>query len=1045
MKLSTRLTLAMIALVLFTAAAVGVLSDRNIAAVTLPHELNRIDTRARLAAVELEASVRAARADVMGFRSAVAVDGIVRASLAGGVHPAEFSTVAQWRSRLATRFTAELASKPDYAQFRVIGVADGGRELVRVDRSGPDGGIRVVPDSELRRSGDHDYFQRVLRLAAGEVDISPVDLNRENGVIETPHVPTIRATAPVFAPDGQLFGMMTIHVDLRPAFERIRSMDREDSDFYVVNERGDYLVHPDRSREFGFELSRPIRIQDDFPELGAMLTAGETLPRVVKDRAGERFGIGWEAATLTGGPKVYVIEAVPYTQVFNTSTAVRNASLLGGFTAALGAIMLAVFIARPLTRPLVQMTAAVEGLARDEGVSVPTDAYGEIGVLARAFARMRNDVHEKTAALKQEIEERRRIFDTSPDLILITDRHGKFIRVSPSAAAILGYQPDEMIAHSAADFIHPDDLESTREELRLARRGRHVRNFETRYAHKGGHFVTLVWNGVWSEDAQQHFFIGRDMTESKLAEEAIIDSERMARGIIDTALDGFIQMDERGQIIDWNPQAEAIFGWSRDEAIGRMLCDLIVPETHRARHTEGLARFLRSGESAILGKRLEIEALCRDGREIKVELSVTALRRRSEYVFNGFIRDLTEKIAAEEQFRHAQKMEAVGQLTGGIAHDFNNMLTVITGTIEILEDAVADRPELAAIAQLIGEAADRGAELTGHLLAFARKQPLQPRKTDINALMVEAERLLRPALGEHVEIALRLEENPWPVLIDPPQLTTALLNLAVNARDAMPNGGKLILETSNVMLDESYANTNSEVQPGNYVMIAVSDTGAGIPEAVLAKVFEPFFTTKEVGKGTGLGLSMVYGFVKQSGGHIQIYSEEGHGTTIKIYLPQADAHAERSERMADAPSVEGGSETVLVVEDDKLVRSYVTAQLQSLGYETLSVANAAEALAIADSGAAFDLLFTDVIMPGSMNGRQLADEMAKRRWPVKALFTSGYTENALIHHGRLDAGVLLLGKPYRKADLARMVRIALDAAPASQTTATMMGNVKAAS
>jgi PAS domain S-box-containing protein len=648
---------------------------------------------------------------------------------------------------------------------------------------------------------------------------------------------------------------------------------------------------------------------------------------------------------------------------------------------------------------------------------------------------MRADVQEKTAALKQEIEERRRIFDTSPDLILVTDRQGKFIRVSPSSKAILGYDPEEMIGHSAVEFVYPDDLEPTREEMRIARRGQQMRNFETRYAHKEGRLVTLVWNGVWSEPAQQHFFIGRDMTESKMAEEAIIDSERMARGIIDTALDGFIQMDERGRIIDWNPQAKAIFGWSRDEAVGKLLGDLVIPESHRARHAEGLARFLRSGESAILGKRLEIEALRRDGRQIKVELSVTALRRRNEHVFNGFIRDLTEKIAAEEQFRHAQKMEAVGQLTGGIAHDFNNMLTVITGTIEILADAVADKPRLAAIAKLIGEAADRGAELTRHLLAFARKQPLQPRETDINALMVESETLLRPALGEHVEIELKLEANAWPALIDATQLTTALLNLAVNARDAMPDGGKLTLETRNVVLDPSYAESNSEVQPGSYVMIAVSDTGTGIPEALREKVFEPFFTTKEVGKGTGLGLSMVYGFVKQSGGHIKIYSEEGHGTTIRIYLPQARGHAERSADMAPAPSVEGGSETVLVVEDDKLVRTYVTAQLQSLGYKTLSAANAAEALVLVDRGAAFDLLLTDVIMAGLMNGRQLADEMAKRRSPLKVLFTSGYTENALIHHGRLDAGVLLLAKPYRKSDLARMVRVALDTNPASKAAA----------
>jgi CheY-like chemotaxis protein len=292
--------------------------------------------------------------------------------------------------------------------------------------------------------------------------------------------------------------------------------------------------------------------------------------------------------------------------------------------------------------------------------------------------------------------------------------------------------------------------------------------------------------------------------------------------------------------------------------------------------------------------------------------------------------------------------------------------------------------------------------------------------------MIELEKLLRPTLGEHVEIEFLLGQTAWPALVDPTQLSTALLNLAVNARDAMPDGGKLMLETSNVILDQSYAETNGDVQAGDYVMIAVSDTGRGIPEAIRQRVFEPFFTTKEVGKGTGLGLSMVYGFVKQTGGHIKVYSEEGHGTTFKVYLPRGAAQASQVAEISREVRIEGGTETILVVEDDALVRNSVITQIQSLGYSTLSAANAAEALAIADEGAAFDLLFTDVIMPGKMNGRQLAEEMAKRRSPLKVLFTSGYTENAIIHHGRLDPGVLLLPKPYRKSELARMLRSAID-------------------
>ena len=522
-------------------------------------------------------------------------------------------------------------------------------------------------------------------------------------------------------------------------------------------------------------------------------------------------------------------------------------------------------------------------------------ASGKIVGISKA-ARDITESKRTQKALTQEMEERRRIFDTSNDLILVTDTAGNFIQVSPSVTSILGYQPADMIGHSAVEFIHPDDLENTRKEMRAARRGQSKRNFETRYIDKEGKAVALNWTGTWSEPVRRHFFIGRD---------------------------------------------------------------------------------------------------------------------------------LTEKQAAEAQLRHVQKMDAVGQLTGGVAHDFNNILTVITGTIGILEEAVADQPQLAAIAKLIDEAAERGANLTKHLLAFARKQPLQPVEVDVNALVLEAAKLLHPTLGENIEITPLLAEDAWTALADPNLLMTAVLNLAINARDAMPNGGKLALETSNVFLDDNYASMHSEVTAGNYVMIAVSDTGSGIPPAVLERVFEPFFTTKEVGRGTGLGLSMVFGFVKQSGGHVKIYSEEGHGTSVKIYLPRATGLQQTTAEALVSADIEGGNETVLVVEDDALVRRYVMTQIESLGYTTLEAANASDALRFIDEVPAIDLLFTDVIMPGIMNGRQLVDEALKRRPGLKTLYTSGYTENAIVHHGRLDSGVLLLAKPYRKSELARMIRLAL--------------------
>jgi len=387
---------------------------------------------------------------------------------------------------------------------------------------------------------------------------------------------------------------------------------------------------------------------------------------------------------------------------------------------------------------------------------------------------------------------------------------------------------------------------------------------------------------------------------------------------------------------------------------------------------------------------------------------------------------LHEKNVADLRLRQTQKMEAVGQLTGGIVHDLNNILTVITGTIEILAEGVADRPELVVITKMIDEAGVRGADLTQRLLAFARKQPLRPREVDLNALVSEATNLLPSTLGENVEVRLMLAADTSRALIDPCQLKNTIRNLALNARDAMVDGGKLTIETGNAVLDDNFASMNGDVTAGNYVMVAVTDSGHGIPAGILDHVFEPFFTTKEVGRGSGLGLSMVYGFVKQSNGHIKIDSEEGRGTTVRIYLPQAAGIAEPAE-FARSSSVEGGRETILVVEDDHLVRTFVVGQIQSLGYATLAAVNAAEALVVIDSPTEIDLLFTDMIMPGSMNGRQLADKALQRRSSLKILFTSGYSNEAIIHHGHLDAGVLLLAKPYRKSDLARMIRAALAA------------------
>ncbi|MET4231515.1 ATP-binding protein [Bradyrhizobium sp. 482_C4_N1_1] len=397
--------------------------------------------------------------------------------------------------------------------------------------------------------------------------------------------------------------------------------------------------------------------------------------------------------------------------------------------------------------------------------------------------------------------------------------------------------------------------------------------------------------------------------------------------------------------------------------------------------------------------------------------------------YRGSATDLTVQHEAEERLRQSQKMDAIGQLTGGVAHDFNNVLTVITGTIEIIQEGLADKPEFAAIAQLIDDAAARGAEITSQLLTFARRQPLEPRDIDVNALVVETAKLLKPILGEHIEIVTRLADDAWSAMADPSQLSSAIVNLAVNARDAMPGGGRLTLETANRELDGTSGAGDGDVMRGAFVMIAVADTGHGIPADIRERVFEPFFTTKGVGRGTGLGLSMVYGFARQTGGTVVIESEEGRGTVMRLFLPRSKGEAPARTAPVQPPAAARGHETILVVEDDPLVQGYVIAQLGTLGYRTLAASDGAAALALVDQGVKFDLLFTDIIMPGGMNGRELAEAVRLRRPGASVLYTSGYTDDTIVHEGHLDPGLALLRKPYRKSELSQKIREVLAGKP----------------
>jgi signal transduction histidine kinase/ActR/RegA family two-component response regulator len=397
---------------------------------------------------------------------------------------------------------------------------------------------------------------------------------------------------------------------------------------------------------------------------------------------------------------------------------------------------------------------------------------------------------------------------------------------------------------------------------------------------------------------------------------------------------------------------------------------------------------------------------------------------------------------AEEALRQAQKMEAIGRLTGGIAHDFNNLLTVVVGGLDIIArqmPALGETPSALRVERardMAMQGVQRAVTLTRRLLAFSRQQPLAPMPLDINQLVAGACEFLARSLGEATELETVLAAGLWRGFADSNELENALLNLAVNANDAMPDGGKLTVETSNCYLDEAYvAGLAEPVQPGQYVLIAVADTGTGMDAATIEKAFDPFFTTKEPGKGTGLGLSQVYGFVRQSAGHVRIYSEPGEGTTVKIYLPRHRGMNASTEDAAHYPAAvsDKGNETIPLVEDDDRLRTYTAEMLSELGYRVLEAATASAALALLASEEQVDLLFTDVVMPGGVNGRQLATAALERRPSLKVLFTTGYTRNAIVHHGRLDPGVELITKPFSLKDLSRKVRDVLDAQKRNST------------
>jgi PAS domain S-box-containing protein len=536
--------------------------------------------------------------------------------------------------------------------------------------------------------------------------------------------------------------------------------------------------------------------------------------------------------------------------------------------------------------------------------------------------------------------------------------------------------------------------------------------------------------------AERELQILNDTLEQRVEERAreveqtfseLHESERRFRLLVEAVTDyAIFMLDPDGHVVKWNPGVERLKGYLAHEIIGQHFSVFYTEEDLRDGVPENvLATAIRTGKYEGEGWRVR-----KDGVLFWAHVVVHPMRDQMGQLigFAKVTRDLTEKRAADEQLRQVQKMEAIGQLTGGVAHDFNNLLTVISGNMEGLQRRLTERgePSLLRYVDSALRGSERAALLTHQLLAFSRRQPLQPTPVSVNALITNLSEMLRRTIAESVAIETVLAGGVWQAFIDVNQLENCLLNLAVNARDAMPDGGKLTIEAANVYLDESYV-ADADIPAGQYVGIFVSDTGTGMTADVISRAFDPFFTTKDIGQGTGLGLSQVYGFVKQSGGHVKIYSEVGAGTTIRLYLPRLLAPDGASEKRPEAQSVPTGEgETILVVEDEPDVRGFAVEMLRELGYHVLDAPDGHAGLRVLDANREIVLLLTDVGLPGGMNGRQLAEEALRRRPRLKVLFTSGYARNAIIHHGRLDPGVQFIAKPFTFTGLATKLRQVLE-------------------
>ena len=859
--LKTRLIIAMISLVVVTAGVVGYIAYRSLEDALLHSEMGRLESDVRAMAINLDASVRDVRDDVIAIRGANGVKGIVRGMEAGhGIDPKTGDKVADWRTRLAAMLEAGMHAKTDYLQMRMIGIADGGREIVRVERSKAGGPIRVVPQSELQQKGNHAYFSEAIRLPKGGVYVSPLNLNREHGAVEVPHTPVLRASTPVYDDSGKIFGVIVINVAMQPLLDKLRAQAREGGRIYLVNDDGDYLVHPDRAHEFGFDLGTRYRLQDEFPSIASLVHAGSGRSRMVKGSDKPAFGVAASTTMLAGGPSVTVLEALPLSILGAPLESLRLSALSTGIAGILLATLLAILIARSLTNPLEEMIDGIAALQQGKPVALPTKVSGEIGTLARAFEDYVGQERLYRSALQ-----------SSYDAIFTNSLDGVITSWNPGAERIYGFTAEEAIGQPIRMLVPEDRLDEQRRSMARIRRGEVVGSVDTVRLTKSGRLVEVsVTPSLVRSSSGEPLgvsVIARDISERRLA-------EKRFKLAVESSPTGMAMVKADGTVVMVNAEVERMFGYDKGELLGRNI-DVLVPERFRAGHAGFRHGFSQDPESRAMGAGRDLYASRKDSSEFPIEIGLNPIPQPDELLILASVVDISERKQAqmelEKQKAELERSNAdLEQFAYVASHDLQEPLRMVASYTSLLEERYKGQLDERADKYInyAVEGAKRMQQLISDLLDFSRvgtrAKPME--RVDTNALL---EKVLRSLRGTIADKGAEVTHGTLPAIVaDDIQLGMVFQNLIANAvkfrADRPPR----------VHVDAAFSD-------GMWTF-SVADNGIGIDKQYSSRIFQMFQRLHERGKydGSGIGLAIVKKIVERHGGTVWFESVPGEGTTF---------------------------------------------------------------------------------------------------------------------------------------------------------------------